>query len=524
MLVYANTLHFKADADLEMALLVLEQTLAQLSGEEVSLGGKLPFNPYKRQFDDGSRYVFGKYERDGEAQYSIKYSRKDAELTTRLWHTTISFRRIPASDENTEITTDCKVTVETEDFKPTETPAVVYVPPIVGKFMKHLPLSILTPQPNVVSLTNGDSVYELNSDIEFNDRRYAIVIVCPDDNDEMPIKSARLAYLAAGLAQVYEIDVKADWDGLVDILGYKFVPKSGEVKFIYPVNQNGGFMIPQFDYRPFKINGLKADNIDVEQEMFSQIAQRLARTHAYRQTTPENVAKLIKYQNFQDIKRHAQQTAEETLSKEISEIFSDTDRELDNLRTETKDLKTENRRLKYELQTLQEVFQPTSNVPVAAFDYVELKKILDIACERYFVEDSLTILQATFPERIVVLNSGFTSANESRTFREKKRAFHLLWKLATDYYQSLCEGKPDAQARQIFGDDFSAKESETVEKNAVARQLRIFTYKGNDYEMMAHLRIGTKDSVADTLRVHFRWFADEQKIVIGHCGKHLNFG
>ncbi len=524
MLVYANTLHFKADADLEMALLVLEQTLAQITNEEVSLGGELTFNPFKRQFNDGSRYVFGKYERDGEAQYSLKYSRKDTDLATRLWHTTISFRRIPVSEENTEITTDCKITVETEDFKPTEAPAIVYTPPIVGKFMKHLPLSILTPKPDVVTLDNGDAVYELNSDIEFNDRRYAIVVVCPDDNDEMPIKSARLAYLSAGLAQVYEIDVKADWDRLQDVLGYKFTPKSGEVKFIYPVNQNGGFMIPQFDYKQFRITNLKDEGIDVEQEMFSQIAQRLSRTHAYRQTTPENVAKLIKYQNFQDIKRHAQQTAEETLSKEISEIFSDTDRELDSLRTETKDLKAENRRLKYELQTLQDVFQPTSNVPTAAFDYVELKKILDISSERYFVEDSLAIMQATFPERLVVLPNAFDSARESRTFREKKRAFNLLWKLATDYYQTLCEGKPDAQARQIFGDDFSAKESETVEKNAVARQLRIFTYKGNDYEMMAHLRIGTKDSVADTLRVHFRWFADEQKIVIGHCGRHLNFG
>lgn len=524
MLVYANTLHFKAEADLEMALLVLEQTLAQITNEDVSLGGELSFNPFKRQFNDGSRYVFGKYERDGEAQYSLKYSRKDADLATRLWHTTISFRRIPVNEENKEITTDCKITVETEDFKPTEAPAVVYTPPIVGKFMKHLPLSILTPQPNVVTLDNGDALYELNSDIEFNDRRYAIAIVCPDDNDEMPIKSGRLAYLAAGLAQVYEIDVKADWEGLQDVLGYKFTPKSGEVKFIYPVNQNGGYMIPQFDYRPFKIKNLRDEGVDVEQEMFSQIAQRLCRTHAYRQTTPENVAKLIKYQSFQDIKRHAIQTAEETLSKEISEIFSDSDRELDHLRTETKDLKAENRRLKYELQTLQDVFQPTSNVPVAAFNYGELKKILDISCERYLVEDSLNILQATFPERLVVLPSAFASAHESRTFREKKRAFHLLWKLATDYYQTLCEGKPDAQARQIFGDDFSAKESETVEKNAVARQLRIFTYNGNDYEMMAHLRIGTKDSVADTLRVHFRWFADEQKIVIGHCGKHLNFG
>jgi hypothetical protein len=523
MLVYANTLHFKADADLELAVLVLEQTLAQLSGEDVSLGGELPYNPYKRQFDDGSRYVFGKYEKENEAHYSLKYTRKDPELSTRMWHTTISFRRIPASDEVTEITTDCKITVETEDFKPTDAPAVIYTPPIVGKFMKHLPLSILTPQPNVVTLDNGDAVYELNSDIDFNDRKYAIVIVCPDDNDEMPIKSARLAYLCAGLAQVYEIDVKADWERLQDVLGYKFTPKSGEVKFIYPVNQNGGFMIPQFDYKYFRIENLRNDKIDVEQEMFSQIAQRLSRTHAYKQTTPENVAKMIKYQNFQEIKRHAQITAEETLSNEIKEIFNDADRELDHLRIETKDLKTENRRLKYELQTLQEVFQPTSNVPTAAFDYVELKKILDIAAERYFVEDSLTMMQSIFPERLVVLPSAFTSAHESRTFREKKRAFNLLWKLATDYYQTLCEGKPDAQARQIFGDDFSAKESETVEKNAVARQLRIFTYKDNDYEMMAHLRIGTKDSIADTLRVHFRWFADEQKIVIGHCGKHLNF-
>ena len=66
MLVYANTLHFKAEADIEMAVLLLEQTLAQLSGEDVSLGGELPYNPYKRQFDDGTRFVFGKFEKEAD--------------------------------------------------------------------------------------------------------------------------------------------------------------------------------------------------------------------------------------------------------------------------------------------------------------------------------------------------------------------------------------------------------------------------------------------------------------------------
>ncbi|WP_279611117.1 hypothetical protein [Burkholderia gladioli] len=41
--------------------------------------------------------------------------------------------------------------------------------------------------------------------------------------------------------------------------------------------------------------------------------------------------------------------------------------------------------------------------------------------------------------------------------------------------------------------------------------------------MEKHLKHGVKDSAAETLRVHFEWIASEQKIIIGHCGKHLDF-
>ena len=42
--------------------------------------------------------------------------------------------------------------------------------------------------------------------------------------------------------------------------------------------------------------------------------------------------------------------------------------------------------------------------------------------------------------------------------------------------------------------------------------------------MLKHLKIGIKDSLSETLRVHFEWLADEKRIVIGHCGGHLPFG
>lgn len=102
-------------------------------------------------------------------------------------------------------------------------------------------------------------------------------------------------------------------------------------------------------------------------------------------------------------------------------------------------------------------------------------------------------------------------------------ALDLLNKLATDYYVVIKKGgKGDAQARQIFGNRYAARDSEAVEENARARELRTFSHHGRKVEMMQHLKIGRKDSSSETLRIYFDWDADEGKIVIGHCGPHLD--
>ena len=52
---------------------------------------------------------------------------------------------------------------------------------------------------------------------------------------------------------------------------------------------------------------------------------------------------------------------------------------------------------------------------------------------------------------------------------------------------------------------------------------RTFTYQGRPFLMKKHLKHGVKQSVAETLRIHFEWVAEEKRLVIGHCGKHLDF-
>ncbi|MFV8646948.1 hypothetical protein ACNREK_22150, partial [Ralstonia pseudosolanacearum] len=55
------------------------------------------------------------------------------------------------------------------------------------------------------------------------------------------------------------------------------------------------------------------------------------------------------------------------------------------------------------------------------------------------------------------------------------------------------------------------------------KKRRTFNYCGKDFLMEKHLKHGVKDSPAETLRVHFEWFSNEKKIVVGHCGPHLDF-
>jgi hypothetical protein len=140
----------------------------------------------------------------------------------------------------------------------------------------------------------------------------------------------------------------------------------------------------------------------------------------------------------------------------------------------------------------------------------------------FTVERALLALMQVHGDRIEVLSSALKSAKESKAFHYPERAMALMFKLGGPYWEALVDGKADGIARQIFGEAHASTESETVMKNQRARKLRTFQYKGSDVELLAHLKIGVKDSKTETWRLHFGWFADDKKIVIGHCGPHLD--
>ncbi len=84
------------------------------------------------------------------------------------------------------------------------------------------------------------------------------------------------------------------------------------------------------------------------------------------------------------------------------------------------------------------------------------------------------------------------------------------------------DGKGDVTGRTVFGTDtYAAKESSRLSNGGT--QKRTFVYGDDAILMEKHLKIGTADNATDTLRIHFEWLANEERLVIGHCGRHLDF-
>lgn len=153
----------------------------------------------------------------------------------------------------------------------------------------------------------------------------------------------------------------------------------------------------------------------------------------------------------------------------------------------------------------------------------ELRNALQsIASNKTKPHDCLVVISAAFSDRVIVLNDAYKSAKKSFDFRHNANLMSLLSKLVGPYYDILASGKGDTHAAKLFGkSEFAARESETTTHNERAIEERTRYYKNAKLLMWRHLKIGAKESTAETIRVHFDWHAEDRKIIIGHCGEHL---
>lgn len=161
---------------------------------------------------------------------------------------------------------------------------------------------------------------------------------------------------------------------------------------------------------------------------------------------------------------------------------------------------------------------PESKVPVCSD---ELKTFFEASLSK---SGSLVLLldylKSFYGDRVVILESAFRSAKDSDDagFEPKSKAADLLFKLAGVYVQRCREGMHSSVGIEVFGNKCYAPSEGARNNISGVMESRTFS----EYVMMEHLKIDGGRSMSQTLRIHFKYDSDIEKVVIGHCGPHLS--
>lgn len=466
--------------------------------------------------------------------YAVRYGHLDRDIQAREWLTEVGV--IVTNDQSV-----CSVLLHTRDqstrvqVRPETTR-----PFVVGNILKECTLRGTTPGGKVRKLTAADTD-AFGMVVRDPDRFYPIVQVSPLEDGAYPVDPRRLSELLVGTAEVASIPENEDTFALSDALGSRFSAYHGAVNVLWPVvERDSGLFVPSTRLLADDLERAMRQGRRPERDILELICHHtnpgLAREHL----SPERVQSMRLRAALDEARKAAASSEDGELRNLMNEIDVEQKQEIENLKkqvdqgqraltakeSEFADKESELRQALAQCDALKIQLQRAGGAPASGADLEQVKEAVPRAItDSATLEDCLAATAALYPDRLTVLDSAWASARKARGFNAPRKAFELLSKLCTDYYDAMIEGRGDREGAAIFGkSSFAARESETVENNKRARELRRFTYKEETVEMMRHLKIGVKDSVAETFRAHFLWDADAKRIVLGHCGKHLDHG
>lgn len=533
MLVYSTTLWLNKTSSIDSVLDVASRWLSRKAHEEVSAASLK--STWQRRLREGNIQVISS-DSSFPILQSIRYSHGDREVSGRQWITEIGLRQ-----ERSDSEIECSILLRTDEISTrVETKIQPTAPFVVHEIIKHCSPSTGTAGLSIIGLDSESEVEAFGYAIGYSKRRHPYVLVSPTPDNKYLVDIEKLRFLLEGLADVIQIPIGADTFLIEQMLGKQYAAWRGAVNLIFPEVQGfGRRFAPTKRLLPDDIENIIDESASPETEILSIITHRTNLPNSWRHISLESVSEIIRRRDLARLQKEASETGESAeYIKLLEEDNRDKDQKLGKHQQKISELQDEvnalnsiiaqtddeNRLLKYELDRLR-LSSPYARISGAGEGGKDVSDsvcdvLLNIACESFTPKESLLVITKLFPSRVDVLPSAWKSAEDSEIFKEKKKAFELLWKLVTDYWNDLASGKGDTEARNVFGNAYASKESKTVSKRAI--KLRTFKYKGQDVEMMKHLKIGVKESIAETLRIHFEWDADERKIIIGHCGPHLD--
>lgn len=536
MLVYANSFLFEPESGPEQIIHLVAKWVGQRAKSYVD-GGRLADGIRELKLKDGST-LSSRATVSDEKQIVYPYlfcaqlSHRDDKVSGRKWITEVGVRQQRAHEP-----VECSLLLKTDEVSTRViTPIQVTRPKLVEQLIRACRPVGQTPGLIVKSLTE-ESAPAFLREVERAERDYPIVLVSTARDGSYPAEPERLRSILAGLADVVDVPASADTFVIEDVVGRRYMAFGGAVNIVFPPRPGDrGWFCETVLIRPEEIADILAGGNTLESQVLAAITHRTNLPYSWRHISLEMVGQaILRAQLGRMIERAkgGDQSAELleyiALLEAADQELQAKDGELARTRSEYEAKDQEARKLQADIANLKHALSGLQANDDGEDDVAETlgplrESVAAVLKGSASLQEVVELISTLYADRIVFLDSAIDAAKASDRggFQQGTKAYELLSKLATEYWQLLVDGKSDQQAKGVFGQNaYAAKEASALSTDGKRR--RTFEYRGRDFLMEKHLKRGVKDSLAETLRVHFEWLASERKIVIGHCGKHLDF-
>jgi len=470
---------------------------------------------------------------DAPYMFASRFTHQDKNVSGRRWILEFGQR-----EELSEGKLECTILLRTDERSVrVRDPVRVTRPRLVEMLIKEASPSPLTPGLRVKRL-DEDSARAFLHLVEHDNREHPICVTSCDKNGQPPIEAERLRSLLVGLADVVEIPNAVDTFAIEKVVSKRYIAYLGAINIIFPKRKGRTDSDCQtILIRPKEIEGLVAEDKSAESAVLEAITHRTNVTYSWRHISLEMVSQTILRTQLAGLLEKAREGDKSQELGEYIALLEAADRELKakdadivflqndftELIAENTSLQSEIEGLKHALNSKQTGEEARDAEASAAFATLR-EPVNALLRDNLSLQHAQEIVSRLYAERIVILDTASRSAKESDRggFQFGDKALTLLIKLADEYWVALHSGQADQHAKKAFGHKvYAVNEGQALSEDG--RKRRTFMYKGKNILMEKHLRLGVKDSVAETLRIHFEWLAEEQKIIVGHCGRHLDF-
>jgi hypothetical protein len=464
--------------------------------------------------DSGSPYL-----------HACRYSHADSSIDGRRWITEIGLRGDAGSGS-----IRASIALGTEDISSRSLPEVRLTRPLLVRDFLEYNKPLDTTIGLSVQQLNASNALSVKGSITDPSRGLPLVIISSDATGSYAVDSRRLQSLLCGLAGVIEIVPGTDTRRLASQLGEAYTPWMGGVRLVYPIS-DGPYAdgAPVRRISPEELDDWRIAGLDASQEIFGLVSRRALRAGLSRHVTVEQVHSEKARRTVARNRRDAGAAAE-TLRLDIElleQIIGEREQEIHSLKSLLEERDVQLELAADDLRALEKtkdavtlqlsVARDTGGDPVlnSASRESLLRAISDYGLT---LPDALDAAALLCGDRLIVLDSARRSAAESVAFNKPRKALELLLSLGGGYWEALAGGAPDGVAKKVFGSSYAATDNESP----ASRKRRRFLYRGEHLEMLSHLKIGRRDSITETLRIHFHWDSANKVIAVGHCGRHLD--